>query len=545
VPQNVAMTDGPQADPVVPTPVDAAPEPEPMQPTPEPEPTEPTTEPQPIEPTEPTEPTPEPAVVEVVSSREAIETAPTPEAIETAPTPEAIEAAPTTQAIEATTEPAAVESTPEPAVAEADAAPVAVAPVAVAPVAVPPAPAVDVPAPVAVAPASTAPLSHRRKRRRRWPWVVLIALLLGVLVVAAAALWYVSGLIGAGAKVDRGGEPFPLTVLSADGGNLSYSGPTGGWDDQGLIGVATIEGGYVQTEDPTTTGSGDTATTARVITKQVLPPPPAPGQAATLDGWYFPRNPLVGLGVKYEDVVYPSPAGPTPAWFIPGTSSTWVIFTHGRGATPLEGLRIANTVTELGYPMLLIKYRDDADAPVEDGQGNFGENEWPDLQAAVQYALDNGAQKIVLSGASMGGAITLSFLHNSPLANKVVGAFLDSPASDFSRIVRQGAADMGLPDAVTSAAMTVAAWRYGIDWAATDYTSVASQFTTPMLIVQGTADKSVPAVVNEEFVAAANPDQVTLELFEGAGHVMSWNVDRPRYETLLTDFLTSVAPPAG
>jgi hypothetical protein len=31
-------------------------------------------------------------------------------------------------------------------------------------------------------------------------------------------------------------------------------------------------------------------------------------------------------------------------------------------------------------------------------------------------------------------------------------------------------------------------------------------------------------------------------MFDGAGHVMSWNVDRPRYEKLLTDFLAKVAP---
>jgi len=31
-------------------------------------------------------------------------------------------------------------------------------------------------------------------------------------------------------------------------------------------------------------------------------------------------------------------------------------------------------------------------------------------------------------------------------------------------------------------------------------------------------------------------------MFEGAGHVMSWNVDRPRYQALLTSFLAKVAP---
>ncbi len=101
---------------------------------------------------------------------------------------------------------------------------------------------------------------------------------------------------------------------------------------------------------------------------------------------------------------------PTPAWFIPGTSSTWVVFVHGRGETPREGLRIASTVAPLGYPMLLIQYRNDPQAPAGNGYGQFGVDEWQDLEGAVQYALDNGAERIVLAGASMGGAASLAFL---------------------------------------------------------------------------------------------------------------------------------------
>jgi alpha-beta hydrolase superfamily lysophospholipase len=394
-------------------------------------------------------------------------------------------------------------------------------------------------APVA-APVDGGASSHAaRRRRRRWPWITLATLLVLVVTIVGAGLWYISGLIGAGAAVPRPRTGFPLTITAVDAGHVAYADPSGSPDDRGLMGMATIEGGYVQTSDPVVAGSG---AVSRAIVGQVLPPPPAAGQAGVLDSWYFPRNPKVGLGLDFQDVVYDAPLGPTPAWFIPGRSSTWVVFTHGRGATPLEGLRIASTVSTLGYPMLLIRYRDDPRAPGEDGQGNFGATEWPDLEAAVQYALDHGAKRVVLAGASMGGSTSLAFLQNSALAGKVAGAFLDAPLSDFAQVVEIGARDMGLPGFATSLGMQVASLRYGFDWAATDYTADAASFTTPMLIVQGTADDTVPAVVNEDFAAAARPDVVSLELFEGAGHVMSWNVDRPRYEKLLTDFLARVAP---
>ncbi len=409
------------------------------------------------------------------------------------------------------------------------------------PLEVPPDVPVDATPAVAVV-VPSAPVSHAAPRRRRWPWVTLLCVVLVLVTIASAGLWYVSGLIGASMVVPQPSDPFPLTVLSASDSSISYSGTPGGWDDQGLMSVSTVEGGYVQTSSPQETGEGATTTTRREVTAEVLPPTPAAGQAAALDGWYFPRNPLVGLGVEYQDVMYPSPSGPTPAWYVPGTASTWVIFTHGRGATPREGLRIASTVTKLGYPMMLISYRDDPFSPTEDGYGNFGATEWPDLEAAVRYALDHGAKNVVLAGASMGGAISLAFLQHSPLASEVVGAFLDSPAVNLGAMVEAGAADMGLPGFVSAAAMQVAAWRYGIDWQATDYTGMAATLTTPTLIVQGTEDTKVPVAVTTAFAKAANPTTVQLEVFEGAGHVMSWNVDRSRYDGLLTGFLQKVAP---
>lgn len=385
-----------------------------------------------------------------------------------------------------------------------------------------------------------------RRRRRRWPWVTLGAILAVLVVALAGGLWYISGLVGAGAKVDRESEAFPMTIEAAgDGATVSYAGSTGGWVDQGLMGIATIDGGYAQTEAVDAAGSGDTASGTRAVTSLVLPPAPASGEAATLDGWFFPRNPKIGLGLDYQDVVYDGPLGPTPAWFIPGTRDTWVVFTHGRGATPLEGLRIAQTANRLGFPVLLIRYRNDAKSPEGNGYGQFGADEWQDLESAVQFAVDKGAQDVVLAGASMGGAITLAFLQNSALADRAVGAFLDSPVADFGQVVDIGAEDLGVPAPIAGMAKQVAAWRFGFDWDAIDYTARAADFATPMLIVQGTGDETVQPVVSADFVAAADPALVDLEVFDGAAHVMSWNTERSRYESLLSGFLDRVAPAAA
>lgn len=376
------------------------------------------------------------------------------------------------------------------------------------------------------------------RQRRRWPWLVL-GFVLGLLVaLVAGGLWYVSGLIGAGARVPQPDAGFELTIDAVDGDRVSYSGVGPEMSDQGLMGIGTVQGGYVQTDDPQTSGAAG----SRAVTARVLAPDPAAGQPAVLDGWYFPSNPLVGLGLPYEDVEIETPLGPAPAWLIPGTATTWVVYTHGRGAAPREGLRMASTVADLGYPMLLIRYRNDSRAPAGNGYAQFGVDEWSDLEGAVQYALDNGAERVVLAGSSMGGSVSLAFLQNSDLADRVVGAFLDAPLTDFGQVVELGAADRGIPGPVAGLAMRVAQWRFGFDFEAADYTADAGGFRTPMLIVQGTADTTVAPEVSAAFAAAAQPGLVTLELFEGAGHLLSWNVDRTRYEALLGGFLGTVAP---
>ncbi len=60
---------------------------------------------------------------------------------------------------------------------------------------------------------------------------------------------------------------------------------------------------------------------------------------------------------------------------------------------------------------------------------------------------------------------------------------------------------------------------------------------TPVLLIHGTDDERVPIETSERF-AAERPDIVQFQRFVEAGHVLSWNVDVARYESLLSDFLS-------
>lgn len=377
------------------------------------------------------------------------------------------------------------------------------------------------------------------KKRRKWPWIAL-ATVVGVLVLAlAGGVFYFSNMLGDRIKIQPRDDVNSLTVIAADSDSVSYTidDDDSSWNDLGYMGLDMADGGWFLTENPT---EANPAT--RTVTAESNPPALAPGERGRLDGNYFFDNPKSGMGLDYSTVKYTSPAGEFDAWLVPGdpNQKTWVIFTHGLNASPREGLRTLDTTHRLGYTTMLINYRNDIGQPQTDGYVSFGGDEWEDLDGAVRYALDNGAEKVFLVGNSHGGAVTLSFLLNSDLAAQVPGVFLDGPASNFSRIVDDAAADLGAPGPITALAKALSEPRFGIDWATTDYTARAADFMVPMTIVQGTADTTVPPEVNEEFAAAVNaasPGLVDLQIFPGAPHTTEWNQDRPRFESLLTGAL--------
>src|SRR5690606_12083179 len=63
-----------------------------------------------------------------------------------------------------------------------------------------------------------------------------------------------------------------------------------------------------------------------------------PAASARIDSFAFPPDPLLAHGIAYEDVSYEGEAASYPAWYVPGSSDTWVIAVHGRTATRAEAL---------------------------------------------------------------------------------------------------------------------------------------------------------------------------------------------------------------
>ncbi len=387
--------------------------------------------------------------------------------------------------------------------------------------------------------------------RRRWVRNTIIVVAVLTLVFLVGGGWYFSGLIRSDAlAVKTQAESAPERiheVLAVEDGAVVFAlgdDPPDDLTSGEMMGVVW-EGGYGLLGGVVSRDSGRIARTFTPY-EAVTARPLGAGTMVGLEGYAYPADPAM-FDPALAEVSYTSPFGPFDALWAEGDSSTWMIFVHGRGAEPREAYRMLTPFLDAGVSSLLIHYRNDEGQPGDDQLADFGVTEWEDLDAAVRFAQQQGAADVILFGASMGGAIVVSFLENSQLADRVSGVVLDAPALELGAMVDSRAGDTNLPllpikvpMVLTATAKTFASWRFGVNWGAIDYVDrIEEAIGVPVLLFHGADDETVPVELSDD-AAAALGDLVTYERFSGAGHVRSWNVDPERYEAALAAFLTRV-----
>jgi alpha-beta hydrolase superfamily lysophospholipase len=294
------------------------------------------------------------------------------------------------------------------------------------------------------------------------------------------------------------------------------------------------------------------ASDERTVTRSILGVDMGDLSTATrgrLSGW-FHLDPA-GFGQVAQDVEVDTPLGPAPAWLVPAARPTkrWVINVHGRAVRRAETLRAMEPFRDAGYTSLIVSYRNDGEAPrSDDYRYALGDREWEDVEAGMQYAIDHGAEELVLMGWSMGGATVLQALTRSPLGAKVTGVVLESPVVDWIATLDFQVAMRRLPAAVRWGVLQLFRYRWGgvftglaepLDLDRLDFVRRARELSVPILILHSDDDGFVPSTASRA-LAVARPDIVTYVPFEIARHTKLWNYDRVKWEGAIRDWLAKL-----
>jgi hypothetical protein len=260
-------------------------------------------------------------------------------------------------------------------------------------------------------------------------------------------------------------------------------------------------------------------------------------------------DPTAAFGIPFETVRYDTPLGPAGAWLVPGSRAAaradtpWAIYVHGIGGIRENGYKQLTALQQAGLTTLMLTYRNDKGAPADPRPlFAFGSTEWPDLDAAVSYALANGAPSVVIVAESMGGGITGQFLRHSTQTDRVIALVLDAPALDLHQVVAATLGRFHLPFAteIALASLWLFDLTHGSSLAGADTRREVAGFPGPLFLSHGTADSLVPVAISDRLVPQRTAP--TTYLRTGADHLLSYKEDPARYRNEMVGFLEALLP---
>lgn len=172
----------------------------------------------------------------------------------------------------------------------------------------------------------------------------------------------------------------------------------------------------------------------------------------------------------------------------------------------------------------------------------FGIQERYDCRAWVDYAVERFGEdtKILLYGVSMGAA-TVLMAGGLDLPHNVAGIVADCGYTSPAAIIRKVIRDQHLPVFPIYQWIRLGGKLFGgFDLEAATVTEALAHCQIPVLLIHGEDDCFVPCAMGRENYAqcaAANKHLLTVP---GAGHGLSYMVDREAYLAALESFLQSV-----
>lgn len=250
------------------------------------------------------------------------------------------------------------------------------------------------------------------------------------------------------------------------------------------------------------------------------------------------------LGIPFRTVQFPSRIDHLSlhGWLLtaPNNHGRLVVMAHGfrdnRVIDPV-GLPTASALYHAGISVLMFDFRDEGESPgTEVTVGIF---ERRDLLGAVNLAHQLGYSHVGIAGYSMGASVALEATAEDPSVQAVLA---DSPFADLHTYLRTNMPTWtNLPNwPFTSEILFEMRVISGLDSRqASPLTELKSWPPRPLLLIAGTADKTIPMANSKSLYqeVKSNP-QDTLWIVPGATHIKAYKVNPPLYEKRVAGFFS-------
>ena len=168
----------------------------------------------------------------------------------------------------------------------------------------------------------------------------------------------------------------------------------------------------------------------------------------------------------------------------------------------------------------------------------FGIKERKDCLCWIEYAIEHFGKDvpIILSGLSMGAA-TVLMATDLNLPENVKGIIADCPYSSPKEIIMKVAKDMHFPPRLMLPFVWLGGFLFGqFNLFESSAVEAIKTCDIPILILHGDADELVPCEMAKSLETSGAKD-ITLMLFEKAGHGLSYITLPDKYEKTVLEFV--------